>query len=337
MYHATAWPLADAIRTEGLVPGRDGRVWLAESEATAIVYATWAGVAQMIAGVAAPPARSDIGRAAEKAERESGVPVAVIIRVRCPHELTPVDEFAPPLPWQREIAAGESFYATEPIAAENCTMFSIHALPDLADPSKRAAAQADVGLVARAFPRHGGVGAFRRLVPEPARFFEHVLERSPCASSQWHGADHWLGVADVGLDLLAAGADADAAIVFAFATLHDSQRLSESGDRDHGARAAEFARELNDTGLLRFDDARLTVLCDALERHDAGGTSTDPSTAVCWDADRLTLARLGIQPDPELLSTQAAKSLAGDADRLVSRPIDGRRTFYAFHLAAERR
>ena len=50
------------------------------------------------------------------------------------------------------------------------------------------------------------------------------------------------------------------------------------------------------------------VLAFACEEHTNGGVGSDPTVGVCWDADRLNLWRVGIRPDPRLLSTRAAKS-----------------------------
>ena len=37
-----------------------------------------------------------------------------------------------------------------------------------------------------------------------------------------------------------------------------------------------------------------------------GLVSEDPTVGACWDADRLDLPRVGIQPDPALFSTARA-------------------------------
>ncbi len=44
--------------------------------------------------------------------------------------------------------------------------------------------------------------------------------------------------------------------------------------------------------------------------HNGGMPQSDPTLAVCLDADRLDLGRVGITPDPEYLSTPTAKSIA---------------------------
>lgn len=41
-----------------------------------------------------------------------------------------------------------------------------------------------------------------------------------------------------------------------------------------------------------------------------GLTTTNPTIGCCWDADRLDLGRVGIEPDPELMSTDAGRKRA---------------------------
>ncbi|TML82741.1 MAG: hypothetical protein E6G09_09645, partial [Actinobacteria bacterium] len=45
-------------------------------------------------------------------------------------------------------------------------------------------------------------------------------------------------------------------------------------------------------------------------RSDRGLTTTNPTIGCCWDADRLDLGRVGIEPDPELMSTIAGPERA---------------------------
>ena len=44
--------------------------------------------------------------------------------------------------------------------------------------------------------------------------------------------------------------------------------------------------------------------------HNGGMPQSEPTLAVCLDADRLDLGRVGITPDPLRLSTFAAKAIA---------------------------
>lgn len=129
-----------------------------------------------------------------------------------------------------------------------------------------------------------------------------------------HGPAHWMRVAANGAALAARTADADAAVVEAFALIHDARRQSEGGDDpEHGPRAATFARDLAASGVLPLDSEHLAMLAAACERHEAGKVTRHPTIAACWDADRLELARLGIRPRPALLSTAAVR----DSDLLT--------------------
>jgi len=118
-------------------------------------------------------------------------------------------------------------------------------------------------------------------------------------------------VAAAGLTLLDSAPGADPEVVLLFALFHDSKRFSDGHDPEHGARAAKLARELRGEGRFDLDDARMGVLEDALVRHDRGETTPDPTVGCCWDSDRLTLPRVWRRPDPALLSTAAARRLAG--------------------------
>lgn len=110
-----------------------------------------------------------------------------------------------------------------------------------------------------------------------------------------------------GLALASSNGAADHALAFCFGLLHDARRENDSFDPDHGPRAAALAAELRAEGALELDDLRFGVLVEALHDHADGRISDDPPIGVCWDADRLHLPRVGVQPDPRLLSTAGAR------------------------------
>ncbi len=144
-------------------------------------------------------------------------------------------------------------------------------------------------------------------IPDPERLVAAVLERSTGKDSSLHGEGHWRRVAAAGLALLPETPGADPALVFLFALFHDSMRFNDSYDPLHGPRGATLARELRGEAF-DIEDAETGLLGFACEEHTNGGVSPDPTVGACWDADRLNLWRVGIRPDPRLLSTQAAKS-----------------------------
>jgi uncharacterized protein len=51
------------------------------------------------------------------------------------------------------------------------------------------------------------------------------------------------------------------------------------------------------------------LLYEACRLHTDGLLEGDPTLQACWDADRLDLGRVGIQPRLDLLCTDAARSL----------------------------
>jgi uncharacterized protein len=133
-----------------------------------------------------------------------------------------------------------------------------------------------------------------------------VLARAWRSDSSIHGDEHWRCVTATGLALAPFVGEVDRDLVFCFGLLHDTRRLNDAIDPGHGPRAASFAGELRDEGVLPLAEEQFAVLADALARHSNGVVSPEPTTGTCWDADRLHLPRVSIQPRPELFSTCAA-------------------------------
>jgi len=120
-----------------------------------------------------------------------------------------------------------------------------------------------------------------------------------------HGPSHWARVLENGLRL-AHSVKVDRKVLELFALLHDSQRICDGIDRDHGKRAAGMAWNLR--ASLGLDDNNFKLLYVALAGHDeAQPDPGDDTVRVCWDAERLDLARLGITPRPACLFTEAAR------------------------------
>src|SRR5262249_56457260 len=121
----------------------------------------------------------------------------------------------------------------------------------------------------------------------------------------YHGITHWARVLENGRRLATETA-ADLAVVALFAVLHDSQRVNEGSDPDHGPRAAEFAVQTRGT-LFDLPDREFALLHRACAGHTHERTHPDPTIQTCWDADRLDLGRVGIVPHPNRLGTDVAK------------------------------
>jgi len=121
-----------------------------------------------------------------------------------------------------------------------------------------------------------------------------------------HGAPHWVRVRENGLRL-AKETGAQTRVIEAFAFVHDSCRINEYADPEHGLRAAEFARRLVSRGKLLLVQEELELLVRACEGHSTGQTIEDITVGTCWDADRLDLGRVGVRTNPMYLCTTPAK------------------------------
>jgi uncharacterized protein len=122
-----------------------------------------------------------------------------------------------------------------------------------------------------------------------------------------HGLPHWSRVWYHGR-ALAHAMNVDPAILAWFAFLHDSQRQHDGRDPDHGRRAADFATQLRQQGVIdELDPPAFERLCEAMRLHSDGHLLGDPAVQACWDADRLDLGRVGIRPLPQRLCTAYAR------------------------------
>ena len=133
-----------------------------------------------------------------------------------------------------------------------------------------------------------------------------IRARSTGIGSRIHGERHWRTVAANGLWLAEPLPDADTYVIFLFALLHDSMRESDGHDPEHGPRAAALAGTLHAEGVLPATAVQLETLQYACFEHTNGLVSNDPTIGCCWDADRLDLPRVWIEPDPALFSTPRA-------------------------------
>lgn len=144
------------------------------------------------------------------------------------------------------------------------------------------------------------------MLPECAPLLETVLDRCSNHESHFHGPDHWRRVAWIGLRLCREVPEADPMVALLFGVFHDSMRVHDGDDPEHGRRASGLIRELHGEAFV-LNTRRLETLCHACDLHADGLLSDDPTTAVCWDADRLDLWRVFVTPDRRFMTTSAAR------------------------------
>ena len=145
------------------------------------------------------------------------------------------------------------------------------------------------------------------LIPSWPALLERVLRDATYPESEYHGDQHWRAVAAAGIRLCRETPGAEADFVLAFALLHDHRRLTDGFEPEHGPRAAACLSDLVRDGLIGGAPEAIGRLAEAVSDHSEGGLSVDPSIACCWDADRLNLWRVGVEPDPKFFSTAVAK------------------------------
>lgn len=141
------------------------------------------------------------------------------------------------------------------------------------------------------------------------------LALSHAIESEIHGIDHWQRVERNGL-LLAKESGANTRIVQAFAYLHDCMRLSDGEDYSHGQRAANMVRGYKESIFRDFSKEEFDDLIYALANHTRVEKTVKRDIDTCFDADRLDLTRVGIQPDPERMATSTGAYYAANMDKL---------------------
>ena len=122
-----------------------------------------------------------------------------------------------------------------------------------------------------------------------------------------HGIAHWFRVLGNAL-YIAKFSGADVVTVKLFAIFHDCMRKNEEYDPSHGAEGAAAARKLRDQKVYNSTDDQLNKLYYACKYHTDGQVASDPTVGTCWDADRLDLPRVGIEPGLRWFSTAIART-----------------------------
>lgn len=141
-----------------------------------------------------------------------------------------------------------------------------------------------------------------------------VTAQFPLGPNSLHGPTHWKQVEENGL-FLAQKTGADKTIIKLFAVFHDSRRENESIDKGHGSRGADLARDMRGIYFDLPDDSFDTLLY-ACRYHTSKKKAPDVTIGTCWDADRLDLPRVFIQPDPKRMQTSYGRQLVIELNSL---------------------
>lgn len=120
-----------------------------------------------------------------------------------------------------------------------------------------------------------------------------------------HGLSHWARVLENGIRL-AEIEGGDITVITLFAIFHDACRHNQTRDPGHGERGAALAGKLL-TEYPGVSQEQLQTLQIACRDHTDGKTEAELTVQICWDSDRLDLARVHIMPAAKYLCTSTAK------------------------------
>ena len=140
---------------------------------------------------------------------------------------------------------------------------------------------------------------------------EKLKKESKLFHSPIHGLKHWKTVEKNGL-YLSQFNDGDPKVISCFAYFHDSMRVNEYIDNGHGLRDAKYA--LSNKDRLDLTEDQLQILYRACAEHTGGTHPSCETIACCWDADRLDIRRVGIEPDLQGFNTDSARDMVRAKD-----------------------
>lgn len=127
-----------------------------------------------------------------------------------------------------------------------------------------------------------------------------------CGDLHIHGFSHLRRVAwTAGRLAVMSGANVESCIVAGF--LHDCARTNDGDGSGHARDSAILADSILKSHFPHLNRAEI---CECIAEHADGKTTSHLLTGCVWDADRLDLVRLGLNVNPELMSTQYARSMA---------------------------
>jgi uncharacterized protein len=138
--------------------------------------------------------------------------------------------------------------------------------------------------------------------------WKRISRKKTAASSPIHGLAHWKRVYENGL-IIARETGASSDLVELFALFHDSCRLNDGKDPDHGRRAAEWVASMR-SDLPDIPEDLFQFLLEALRDHTHVQHTDNIHIATCWDADRLDLGRVGTIPDPAYMNTEMGRIMS---------------------------
>lgn len=160
------------------------------------------------------------------------------------------------------------------------------------------------------------MNALKKLWEINKKLINHLQRDSKLFHSPIHGFKHWRTVEKNGLYLCQFN-DGDPDVISHFAYFHDCMRVNEHRDDGHGMRGGKYALKYKD--MLDLTEEQLNILYRACAGHTGGRNPSCDTIACCWDADRLDIRRVELEPDLQWYNTEVARQMVINKDFI---PID---------------
>ena len=138
-----------------------------------------------------------------------------------------------------------------------------------------------------------------------SKYIREGVESANMPNSPLHGEMHWRCVAHTAVSI-AKEYGGDQLVALLFGLYHDSARLDEGPDEDHGPKAARILRNQAMNGyfkLLDLSAEQYANLHHAIANHTDEDSAPNPTVGACYAGDRLHLYRVGITPDVDYCNT----------------------------------
>lgn len=139
----------------------------------------------------------------------------------------------------------------------------------------------------------------------PPKVLRRIMDEFSLKNSDVHGVNHWSRVYYYG-HLLSKNHSIDLEIIAYFSIFHDSKRICEHEDPEHGYNGAEFFKKLE--SIIHLKPENKEIIYEACSKHNYQEQTNIKEIGVCFDADRLDLWRVDIQPYNRYLHFDESKS-----------------------------
>lgn len=139
----------------------------------------------------------------------------------------------------------------------------------------------------------------------PKIVLKKIIEEFYLKDSFIHGAAHWSRVYHYG-HILSELNDFDKENIAFFSIFHDSKRFNDDYDPEHGLRGAEFFKKLSK--IIDITNEQKEIIYEACKKHNYQQEADSLEVGLCFDADRLDLWRVGINPNDDYLHIKQSKS-----------------------------